>query len=102
MDRRDPLKHRTVKAQQRPFVNDKLRKAINVKGHLRIKYHKIKFSHSWNIFRESSKQKISEDKLFTFLEYISEYIFRKYQKINYSHSWNKFRKNETRFAQKLL
>ena len=52
MDRHDHLKRRTAEAQQRPFVNDKLRKAFNVKGHLRRKYQKINSSHSWNTFRE--------------------------------------------------
>ena len=52
MDCRDPLKRRTVKARQLPHMNDKLRKAINVKGNLRRKYKKIKSSHSWNKFRE--------------------------------------------------
>ena len=43
----------TVKARQLPYMNDKLSKAINVKGNLGRKYQKIKSSHSWNTFRNS-------------------------------------------------
>ena len=51
MDQHAPIKHKTFKAKQLPFMNNILRKAINVKGHLRRKHNSMKTNSTWNKYR---------------------------------------------------
>ena len=51
MDQHAPIKHKTIKAKQLPYMNDILRKAINVKGHLRRKHNAMKTNSTWNKYR---------------------------------------------------
>ena len=51
MDQHAPIKHKTVKTKQLPYMNNTLRKAINVKGHLRRKHNAMKTNSTWNKYR---------------------------------------------------
>ena len=46
-----PLKNKTVKIKQLPYMNSVLRKAINVKAMLKRKFHRFKTSATWNKYR---------------------------------------------------
>ena len=51
IDQHAPLKKRTVQAKQLPYMNDALRKAINVKGSLRRRFNKTKSNYTWRKYR---------------------------------------------------
>ena len=51
IDQHAPLKKRTVQAKQLPYMNDALRKAINVKGSLRRHFNKTKSNYTWRKYR---------------------------------------------------
>ena len=52
IDKNAPLKQREITRFQLPFMNDKLRKAINVKAMMRRKYHKYKTQVYWTKFKK--------------------------------------------------
>ena len=52
IDRNAPLKQRLIKCNQLPYMNDRLRKAINLKAALRRKYQKCKSQQSWSDFKK--------------------------------------------------
>ena len=52
IDQHAPIKHRTVKAKQLPYMNNKLRKATNVKGHLRRRFNAMKTTSTWRNYRD--------------------------------------------------
>ena len=47
-----PVKHRTVKTNQVPYMNGQLRKAINVKAMLSRRYHKYSSNRNWDKYRK--------------------------------------------------
>ena len=55
MDQRAPIKHKIVKAKQLPYMNNILRKANNVKGHLRRKHNAMKTNNTWNKYRAQKR-----------------------------------------------
>ena len=52
IDQHAPIKHRTGKAKQLPYMNNKLRKAINVKGHLRRRFNAMKTTSTGRNYRD--------------------------------------------------
>ena len=52
IDKHAPKKQKTIKHKQLPYMNDRLRKAINVKAALRRKYQKFKSRESWQNFKK--------------------------------------------------
>ena len=52
IDNHAPLKQKTVKRHQVPYMNCELRKAINVKAMLRRKFNKFKTNHAWEKYRK--------------------------------------------------
>ena len=52
IEKNAPMKQKTIKTKQLPYMNDQLRKAINVKANLRRKFHKIHNQQSWEKYRK--------------------------------------------------
>ena len=52
IEKNAPMKQKTIRIKQLPYMNDQLRKAINVKANLRRKLHKIHNQQNWENFRK--------------------------------------------------
>ena len=51
MNEHAPIKKRYIKHKQAPFMNNALRKSINVKGMLRRKNDRVSNKHNWELYR---------------------------------------------------
>lgn len=71
IDKHAPMKTRYIKSNQAPYMNDRLRKAINVKGMLFRKYRKNPSNATWEPYR-IQRNKVSHIKRQSIKEYFNK------------------------------